>query len=114
MVVNYPQSADRSYKFNYKILGIKFHRYICHEGDSIEFIETELPGTVLRKGIVIKVDDKTIQLTEFMSKGVYEDKLYSICDYHEDTRYGIQYEVQSAVVSIANPSHGIDQMKIDD
>ena len=51
-----------------------------------------------------------------MSKGLYDDKLNSMCDYHEDTRYDPKYdgyEVQSGVVSIANPNHGIDWMKID-
>ena len=49
MTGNNPQSADRSYKFNYKILGIRFHRYLYHEGDSIEFVETEIAGTGQRK-----------------------------------------------------------------
>lgn len=116
MTVNNPQSADRSYKFTYKILGIRFHRYLYHEGDSIEFIETEIAGTGQRKDIVVIVDNKVIKLTEFMSKGLYDEKLYSMCDYHEDTRYDPHYEgyeVQSGVVSIANPNHGIDWMKID-
>ena len=116
MAINNPQSADRSYKFNYKILGIKFHRYLYHEGDSIEFIETEVPWTGQRRDIVVKVDGETIQLTEFLSKGLYADKLHSLCDYHEQTRYDPQYEgyrVQSGVVSIANPEHGINEMKID-
>ena len=116
MAVNNPQSADRSYKFNYKLLGIKFHRYLYHEGDSIEFIETEISETGQRKDIVVKVDENIIQLTEFLSKGLYKDKLYSLCDYHEHTRYDPQYEgneVQSGVVSIANPNHGINEMKID-
>lgn len=116
MAVNNPQSADRSYKFNYELLGIRFHRYLYHEGDSIEFIETEIPETGQRKDIVVKVDDDIIQLTDFLSKGLYEDKLFSLCDYHEHTRYDPQYEgyeVQSGVVSIANPNHGINKMKID-
>lgn len=40
MVANNPQSADRSYKFNYKLLEIKFHRYLYNYGEEIEFIET--------------------------------------------------------------------------
>lgn len=116
MTGNNPQSADRSYKFNYKILGIRFHRYLYHEGDLIEFVETEIAGTGQRKDVVVIVDDNVIKLTEFMSKGLYDDKLNSMCDYHEDTRYDPKYdgyEVQSGVVSIANPNHGIDWIKID-
>ena len=117
MAVNNPQSADRSYKFIYKMLDIRFHRYLYHEGDYIEFIETEIADTGQRKDIVVKVDDDTIQLTEFMAKRVYDEKLYSLCDYHEYTRYDPQYkgfEVKSAVVSIANPNHGKDEIKIDE
>ena len=117
MAVNNPQSADRSYKFIYKMLDIRFHRYLYHEGDFIEFIETEIADIGQRKDIVVKVDDDTIQLTEFMTKGVYDEKLHSLCDYHQYTRYDPQYkghEVKSAVVSIANPNHGKDEIKIDE
>ena len=96
------------------MLDIRFHRYLYHEGNSIEFIETEIADTGQRKDIVVKVDDDTIQLTEFMAKGVYDEKLYSLCDYHEYTRYDPQYkgfEVKSTVVSIANPNHGKDEIK---
>ena len=99
------------------MLDIRFHRYLYHEGNSIEFIETEIADTGQRKDIVVKVDDDTIQLTEFMAKGVYDEKLYSLCDYHEYTRYDPQYkgfEVKSTVVSIANPNHGKDEIKIDE
>ena len=117
MPANNPQSADRSYKFIYKMLDIRFHRYLYHEGDSIEFIETEIADTGQRKDIVVKVDDDRIHLTEFMAKGVYDEKLYSLCDYHEYTRYDPQYkgfDVKSTVVSIVNPNHGKDEMKIDE
>ena len=80
MPVNNPQSADRSYKFNYKMLGIRFHRYLYGEGETIEFIETEIPDTGQRKDSVVKVDGKTIQITEFMSNALYDDKLFDIFD----------------------------------
>ena len=99
------------------MLDIRFHRYLYHEGDFIEFIETEIADTGQRKDIVVKVDDDTIQMTEFMTKGVYDEKLYSLCDYHEYTRYDPQYkdfEIKSTVVSIANPNHGKDEIKIDE
>ena len=117
MPTNNPQSADRFYKFAYKLLGIRFHRYFYHEGEKIEFIETEIAQSGQRKDIVVKVDEKTIHLTEFMAKGVYDEKLYSLCDYHEYTRYDSQYngfEVKSSVISIANPNHGKNKMKIDE
>ena len=116
MAVNNPQSADRSYKFAYKLLGTRFHKYLYHYGDSIEFIETEIAKTGQRRDMVVIVDDEIIQLTEFMSKGLYGNKLNSMCDYHEDIRYDPKYEgyeVQSGVVSIANPNHGIDWIKVD-
>ena len=112
MPSNNPQSADRSYKFNYKTLGIKFHRYFYDEGENIE---TEIPDTGQRKDIVVKVDG-TIQITEFMSKALYDDKLHDLFDYHESARYDPQYEgleVQSKVISISNPRHGKNMVKID-
>lgn len=117
MPANNPQSADRSYKFIYKMLDVRFHRYLYHEGDSIEFIETEIADTGQRKDIVVKVNNETIQLTEFMAKGVYDEKLHSLCDYHEYTRYDPQYkgfDVKSSVVSIANPNHSKDEIRIDE
>lgn len=78
MAVNNPQSADRSYKFMYKLLELRFHRYIYHEGDSIEFIETEIPDTGQRKDIVVKVDGKFIQITEFMARALNDDKLHDL------------------------------------
>ena len=86
-------------------------------GDSIEFLETEIPGTGQRKDIAVIVDETIIKLTEFISKGLYDDKLNSMCDYHEHARYDPQYEgleVQSSAVSIANPNHGVNKMKIDE
>lgn len=117
MVANNPQSADRSYKFNYKLLEIKFHRYLYNYGEEIEFIETEIADTGQRRDIVAKVDEKTIQLTEFMSKGPYDEKLHALCDYHESARYDPQhkgFEIRSGVVSIANPNYGKNETKIDE
>lgn len=116
IAVNNPQSADRSYKFNYKLLGIKFHRYLYGEGTEIEFIETEIPETGQLKDMVVKVDGKTIQITEFMSKALYDEKLRDIFDYHDSTRNDPQYmnfEVQTGVISIANPHHGKNKVEID-
>lgn len=116
MTLNNPQSADRSYKFNYKMLGIKFHRYLYREGESIEFIETEIPDTGQRKDMVAKVDGKKIQITEFMSKALYDDKLQDLFDYHMSARNDAQYkdfEIQTGVLSIANPRHGKNKVEID-
>ena len=116
MPVNNPQSADRSYKFNYKMLGIKFHRYLYRKGETIEFIETEIPDTGQRKDMVVKVDGKIIQITEFMSKALYDDKLHDIFDYHLSILTDDEYEnleVQTGVISIANPHHGKNKVEID-
>ena len=116
MPVNNPQSADRSYKFNYKMLGIKFHQYLYGEGETIEFIETEIPDTGQRKDMVVKVDGKIIQITEFMSKALYDDKLQDIFNYHLSVFTDDEYEnhdVQTGVISIANPHHGKNKVEID-
>ena len=116
MTVNNPQSADRAYKFHYKMLGIKFHRYLYHYGEYLEFVETEIPDTGQRKDMVAKVDGKIVQITEFMSKALYAEKLHDIFDYHISTRNDPQYndfEVQTGVISIANPHHGRNMVEID-
>lgn len=117
MVANNPQSVDRSYKFMYKLLELKFHRYFYQEGDNIEFIETEIPDTGQRKDIVVKVDGKTIQITEFMAKALDDEKLRDIFDYHDSSRTDPSYDdfnVRTGVISIANPNHGKNKVEIDE
>lgn len=117
MVANNPQSVDRSYKFMYKLLGPKFHRYFYRKGKKIEFIETEIPNTGQRKDIVVKVDGKTILITEFMAKPLSDEKLRDVFDYHISSRNDPSYKdfnVKTCVISIANPNHGKKKVEIDD
>ena len=117
MTANNPQSVDRSYKFMYKLLGILFHRYLYREGETIEFIETELHYSGQRKDICAKIDGKIIRITEFMAKALYSQKLSDISDYHILTRTDPEYDdyyVKTGVLSIANPNHGINEIDIDD
>ena len=117
MAKNNPHSVDRSYKFIYKTLGIKFHRYLFDEGEYIEFIKTEIPGTGLRKDIVVKVDRNLIRIIEFMSKALYDTKLIVIFDYFVDTYRNPLYEdytVKTTIVSTANPNHGKNRVTIND
>ncbi len=117
MAKNNPQSADRFYKFTYKTLDIKFHRYIYGEGEYIEFIETEIPDTGQRKDMVVIQDGKTIRITEFMATDLNSDKLDDIFDYHDSSRIDPVYhglEVKTGVVSIADPNHGKKLVEIDD
>lgn len=117
MVANNPQSVDRAYKFMYKVLGIRFHRYFYGEGEIIEFIETEISGTGQRKDAVARIDRNKIQITEFMSKPLDEEKLKVLCDYHISNRYDPQYRdhsVRTSLISTANPNQGINEGEIDD
>jgi hypothetical protein len=116
MAKNNPQSVDRAYKFMYKLLGILFHQYFYHEGENIEFVETEIAKTGQRKDMAAKIDEKVIQITEFMSKALNDDKLRDLYDYHISTSIDPQYSdfsIQTDVISIANPNHGKNQVKID-
>lgn len=109
-------STDRSYKFIYKVLGIKFHRYLYDEGDEIEFLDTEIPDTGQRRDITTKVDGKFIRITELLSKPRYDDKLHSMYDYHQDISYDPHHEgleVKSNVVGIYNPNWGKTNVDID-
>ena len=117
MVVNNPQSVDRSYKFIYKMLGIKFHRYVYGEGENIEFIETEISDTGQRKDMVVIVDGKTIQITEFMATPLNDKKLADLYDYHDSSRTDPTYkdsDVKTGVLTIADPNHGKTMIEIDE
>ena len=116
MAINNPQSVDRSYKFKYKVLGIDFHRYIYGEGETIEFLETEIPDTGLRKDIVVRVDGKYIQITEFMATPLSKEKKERLSDYHISARIDPEnngMEVRTDVYSIAEPDKGVDTIKLD-
>lgn len=117
MAINNPHSVDRAYKFIYKILGIIFHWYLYFEGEEIEFVETEVSGTGQLKDVVVKVDGKTIQITEFMAKALSYDKLWDLFDYHESTRRDPEYNgyyIKTGVFSIADPNHGKNAVEIDE
>lgn len=109
MQVSTHQPADKANKFIYKRLGIRFHRYLYGEGESIEFIDTEIPETGQRRDITVKVDNSHIRITEFLSKALDEDKLHAMFDYHESIRCDVNYQnfgVKSGLLSSANPNHG--------
>jgi hypothetical protein len=117
MAVNNPQSVDRSYKFIYKILGIKFHRYVYGEGENIEFIETEISNTGHRKDMAVIVDGKTIQITEFMATPLNDKKLTDFYDYNDSSRTDPAYndfDVKTGVLTIADPNHGKTITEIDE
>lgn len=117
MAINNPQSADRAYKFMYKMLDIRFHRYFYRKGDDIEFVETEISNTGQRKDVVAKIDGKTIQVTEFMATPVSRKKLKTISDYHISTLRDPQYKdfaVHTNVISIADANSGNNSVEIDD
>ena len=117
MAKNNPHSVDRSYKYLYKTLKIKFHRYLFHEGENIEFLETEIAETGQLKDLVVKVDDHLIRIIELMAKPLYDPKLIDIFDYVIYTLYDPQYEdckVTATGISIANPHHGKNAVTISD
>lgn len=101
----------------YKLLGIRFHQYLYHEREKIEFIETEISDTGQLKDIAVKVDEKIIQITEFMATPLYKGKLKDLYDYHISTSRDQQYQkflVKTGVFSIANPNHGTNWIDIDE
>ena len=80
MKVSRDQAAYKANKFICKRLGIKFHRYLYHEGEKIEFIDTEIPETGQRRDMTVRVDDDYIRITEFMSAALNEKKLSAMYD----------------------------------
>ena len=117
MIRNNPHSVDRAYKFIYFILRIIFHTYLYGECEKIEFIETEIASTGQRKDVSVKVDDDTIQITELMATPLNEEKLRAMFDYHESARRNPEYKgynIKTGVFSIAEPTHGISMIEIDD
>ena len=117
MIRNNPHSVDRAYKFIYFILRIIFHTYLYGECEKIEFVETEIASTGQRKDVSVKVDDNTIQITELMATPLNEEKLRAMFDYHESARRNPEYKgynIKTGVFSIAEPTHGISMIEIDD
>ena len=110
------QATDKSYKFTYRRLNIKFHRYFYKKGNKIVFIDTEIPETGQKRDATVIVDDKYIQHSEFMSKPLSEDKIIILHDYHHDLVYDRNNKglpVVTTVISIANPNHGKRIARID-
>ncbi len=101
----------------YNVLGIDFHRYIYHEGDTIQFMDTEIPQTGQRRDVIVKVDGKTVRITEFMATPMKKGKMKIISDYHYLTRLDPSnkgFDVKTEVFSIAKVGSGVNIVKIDD
>ena len=115
MAKNNPHSVNRSYKYIYKTLKIKFHRYLFHEGEKIEFIETEIAETGQQKYLVVKEDYHVIRIIALMAKPLYDAKLIDIYDHVIAILRDPQYEdcdISATVISVANPHHGKNAIAI--
>ena len=109
-------ATDKAYKFMYKRLNAKFHHYFYAEYGELVFIDTEIPETGQRRDMTVKVDEKVIRNTEFLSRPLYDDKLNAMYDYHESLKCDKNNEgltVRSGLISIANPKQGKNKIEID-
>ena len=112
---DFHQPTDKSYKFMHKRLGIKFHRYLYKKGESLRYIDTEIPETGQRRDITYIVDEETIFNMEFQSTPLYQEKMEDMFDYVEslrsDRNYG-DFFVRAGSLNTYNPNHGIRRAKI--
>ena len=77
-------SEDETYKFIIKTLGIRFHRHLGYDGDSIEFKNVELNPLALDNklmDILYEVDGKYNRNIELQSTPVYDSKLNDMYKY---------------------------------
>lgn len=113
---NKHHATDKVYKFMYKRLDTKFHNYFYRESGDLVFIDTEIHETGQRRDTTVRIDDKLIRNTEFLSTPLYDDKLNSMYDYHEslicDKNNG-GLTIRSGLISTANPNHGKTKIEID-
>lgn len=107
---------DKSYKFMYRRLGIKMHRYFFKEGEKLKFLSNEIPTTGQKRDITVKIDDNTLWDIEFQSLPLDEAKLRTMYNYYEDLRFSPDTTdtiVRSGVIDITKSNRGIDNVEID-
>ena len=75
---------DEAYKYIIKKLGIRFHRYLGYDGNSLEFKNVELTPSALDNkfmDIFYEVDGKSNFNIELQSSPVYESKMRDMYKY---------------------------------
>ena len=80
-------------------------------------MDTEIPHTGQRRDVIVKVDGKTVRITEFMATPLKKGKLKNISDYHYLTRLdpvNKDLDVKTDVFSIAKLGSGVNIVKLDD
>lgn len=107
---------DETYKFIIKKLGIRFHKRLGYDGDSIEIKNIELtPLAVDNKymDIFYNVDGKTNHNIELQSSPVYESKLKDMYKYriYSESEDGMPFK--SCIFATYNPNHGLKSIEID-
>ena len=115
MIENNHQPTDKSYKFMFKRLGIRLHRYFFEYGDELDFMDTEIPESGKRRDITYKIDGKSIHNVEFQSTPMYDKKLFDMYIYHHSLDCDKNNEnclIKTDVIYTGNPNQGKDRVHI--
>ena len=109
-------SEDETYKFIIKTLGIRFHRHLGYDGDSIEFKNVELNPLALDNklmDILYEVDGKHNRNIELQSTPVYDSKLSDMYKYRIYTQCEDGKAFKTGVFATYPPSLGRKEIVID-
>lgn len=108
---------DETYKYIIKKLGIRFHRRLGYEGNSLVFKNVELTPFAMDiklMDIFYEVDGKSNFNIELQSSPVYESKMRDMYKYRIYSESEDENSFNTCVFANYNPNYGIEELAIDD
>lgn len=108
---------DETYKYIIKKLGIRFHRRLGYDGNSLEFKNVELTPFALDNkfmDIFYEVDGKSNFNIELQSSPVYESKMRDMYKYRIYSESEDEKAFHTCVFATYNPNYGIEELAIDE
>ena len=108
---------DETYKYIIKKLGIRFHRRLGYDGNSLEFKNVELTPFALDNkfmDIFYEVDGKSNFNIELQSSPVYESKMRDMYKYRIYSESEDEKAFNTCVFATYNPNYGIEELAIDE
>lgn len=106
---------DETYKYIIKKLGIRFHRRLGYEGNSIEFKNVELTPLALDNkfmDLFYEVDGKSNQNIELQSSPVYSPKMNDMYKYRIYSESVDAKPFNTCVFATYNPGYGLEEITI--
>jgi hypothetical protein len=108
-------TEDETYKYIIKKLGIRFHKRLGYDGNSIEFKNVELTPLASENkfmDIFYEVDGEYNTNIELQSSPVYESKMIDMYKYdiYSESEDGMLFK--TCVFATHNPNYGIEELAI--